>query len=254
MKIRRIIIIIILILAIIGMLILYAILSQDRKVDKIIYHIEYLSSPLFEESDLDKFVKDSCGILVGKLVKEINLSDIEKKISTYPYLQSVEIIANTRGDIIVKAVQHKVIVKVFNVKEEIFYLSEKGNILPLSAKPCDRILIANGEIYQSYEKATIINKKKNNIIYNIWKLASYIENNSFWKLQIAQIYINLQKEIELVPTVGEHTILFGGIDNIDEKFNNLKNLYTKGFKITGWNKFSRINLKFGNQIPCEKRE
>lgn len=254
MKTRRAIIIIVLILTIVGVLIAHAVLSKDRKFHKITYKIEYPSEPLFEESDLDKFIKDSCGVLLGKLVKEVDLGKVEKKISTYPYLQSVEVIGNVRGEIIVKAIQHKVVVRVFNAKEESFYISEKGHILPLSIRSCDRILIANGEIYQSYKKAAVVEKKKNNILHDVWELACYIENDAFWKAQIAQIYINLQKEIELVPTVGEHVILFGGIDNMSEKFDNLKQLYIKGFKITGWNKFSVVNLKFGNQIPCEKRE
>ena len=90
-------------------------------------------------------------------------------------------------------------------------------------------------------------------MYGVWKLAQFIENDAFWKAQIAQIYINLQQEMELVPVVGDHIILFGKSKNIEEKFKNLKYIYTKGFNISGWNKFSSINLKFGNQIPCEKR-
>ena len=240
-------------LAVIGAFVANTILAKNRTIKKITYQIEYQSDPLFSEADLDKFVKDTCGILVGKLVRNVDFNTIEKEIANYPYLESVEVIANTRGNVTIKAVQHKVIVRIFNAHNESFYISDKGCLVPLSTLPSERILIASGEIYNHYSQTHLLESQKRNPLYSVWKLATYIEKDPFLKLQIGQIYINLQGEIELVPTVGDHIIRFGKINNMDTKFNNLKYIYSKGFKITGWNKYAAINLKFGNQIPCEKR-
>ena len=69
-----------------------------------------------------------------------------------------------------------------------------------------------------------------------------------------------KQEMELIPTIGEHVILFGKIStvkNIDEeikqRFTNLKNLYIEGFRITGWDKYKSINLKYETRIPCERK-
>ena len=94
----------------------------------------------------------------------------------------------------------------------------------------------------------------------VWKMVCFIENDPFWKAQISQIYVNEGQNLELIPTIGEHVILFGNVafaDDIDEairqRFENLKNLYVNGFKITGWDKYQSINLKHGTEIPCERR-
>lgn len=253
MKIKRLIIIIVLVLVFISTFVINAILSKDKTYTKIIYKIEYSSESLFTEKDLDEFVKDTCGILLGKLVRDLDLNEIEKKIATYPFLKSVEVIANTRGHIIIKAVSHKIIVRVFNAQNESFYISETGELVPTTPLPSERILIANGEIFEHYRSNFEMEIQRKNILYSIWKLALYIEKDDFLHAQIAQIYINLHKEIELVPTVGNHIIEFGNINHMEEKFKNLKYIYTKGFKITGWDKYAFINLKFGNQIPCVKR-
>ena len=250
---KRIILSIILILIIVGVIITNALLSKGKTYQKIIYQISYPSQALFTEKELDKFVNDTCGMLVGKMIHSVDLDEIETKIEAFPYLESVEVLANTRGHLIVKAVQHKVIANVFNQNNESYYISETGFLVPPSSVGCERVLIANGNITQSYRQGFDVKKHPESRLYSIWKLAQFIEKDDFWKAQIAQIYINLQQEMELVPVVGEHIILFGRLNNIEEKFNNLKNIYTKGFKITGWNKFESINLKFGNQIPCEKR-
>lgn len=250
---KRLIISIILVLIVIGAVIANAMLSKGRTFQKIIYQVEYPSEALFTEKELDAYLKDTCGILVGKLVNEVNVDEIEKKILSYPYLQSVEVVVNARGHLIVKAKQHKIVAGVYNKKDEFYYISESGHVVPFSSIGQPRVLIANGDISQSFQPGFEIKKYPQNNLYGIWVLACFIENDAFWKAQIGQIYINLQQEIEMVPTVGDHVILFGRISNIEEKFKNLKYLYTKGFKVTGWNKFVTINLKFGNQIPCEKR-
>ncbi len=253
MKIRRILIITLSIIAVVGALIVNAVLSKNKIYNKIIYKIEYQTDPLFSEKELDDYIKDSCGIIIGKKIKSINLHEIEKKITRFPYLESVDVMANSRGYLVVKGVQHKVIARVFNKNNESFYISQNKKILPLSSMSPGRVLIVSGEIYYHYTRPQSLAVNKNSILFDIWTMANYIEKDLFLKSQIGQIYINLQQEIELVPTVGNHIIVFGKIEDMEEKFNNLKYIYNKGFRITGWDKYSVINLKFGNQIPCEKR-
>ena len=59
-------------------------------------------------------------------------------------------------------------------------------------------------------------------------------------------------DFELVPKVGNHKIVFGGIDNLESKFEKLMIFYKKGLSKTGWNEYSEINLKFKNQVVCTK--
>jgi cell division protein FtsQ len=65
--------------------------------------------------------------------------------------------------------------------------------------------------------------------------------------------VNADSDIELVPMVGAHIIIFGRGDNIKAKFAKLEALYRNGFNVTGWNKYEVINLKYDGQIVCTKR-
>ncbi|RLD54531.1 MAG: cell division protein FtsQ, partial [Bacteroidetes bacterium] len=84
-------------------------------------------------------------------------------------------------------------------------------------------------------------------------LAFYINDDEFLKAQIEQIYVTESKEFELIPKVGRQLILFGGIENMEKKFNNLIAFYKKGMKNNGWTKYKTINLKFENQVVCAKK-
>ena len=86
-------------------------------------------------------------------------------------------------------------------------------------------------------------------------MATYIDADPFWKSQVQQVFINDDKEMELVPMVGNQKIIFGDTTCMDEKFKKLLIFYSQGLNTTGWwNKYATINLKFKNQIVCTKKE
>jgi cell division protein FtsQ len=49
-------------------------------------------------------------------------------------------------------------------------------------------------------------------------------------------------------------VVFGSIENYEEKFRNLEAFYKKGLPVSGWNLYKEINLKYKNQIVCTKSE
>ena len=158
--------------------------------------------------------------------------------------------------------------------------------MPLSNQYTARVAIANGNIHIPYSTVyeledlekrihRIFRKKNSSAVQNIslieelgikqeelpgakqlkdlFTLSKYVHNSSFWRSQISQIYVNENGDFEFSPRVGKHIIVFGSIENINEKFENLMTFYRKGLNKTGWNEYSIINLKFKNQVVCTKR-
>ena len=252
-------------LVFIACFVFYSILSKGRTYSKITYSIEYPSDTLFTEQEFSRYVSQIRPSIIGKPIDTVNLSAFKKKINNYPYISNANVI-NNRGNLLIKATQEKIIAKIFNNKDEQFYLAESGKLVPKSKNTAGRIIIVNGNINKRYSENYFVykdtaNKNSSKTLYAVWRIAYFIENNPFWKVQISQIYVNEQSEIELIPTVGDHIILFGNVasaDNIDavikQRFDNLIDIYTEGFKITGWDKYKSINLKFGTRIACERKD
>jgi cell division protein FtsQ len=135
--------------------------------------------------------------------------------------------------------------------------------MPLSEKYTANVIVANGNILESYAttyKASLnlITKdstsKKNKTLQELYAMAKYISTDPFWKAQVQQIYVNEDRDMEIVPMVGNQKIIFGDTIAMDEKFKKLLTFYQQGLNTTGWwNKYSTINLKFKNQIVCTKK-
>ena len=84
-------------------------------------------------------------------------------------------------------------------------------------------------------------------------LASFVYKDPFWKAQIMQVYINNEGDMELIPRVGNHTIILGDVSGLEDKFSKLMIFYKQGLSKTGWNEYSTINLKYNNQVICTKK-
>lgn len=174
-------------------------------------------------------------------ISMIPFFEIEQSLENHCYIKNAEVYYDSFGNINV-VVENKVpIVRIHKTNGDDFYLDEDGFMFPVSSNYTKNVLVASGFIMDSLDLKSIL------------KVSRYVCKNSLWNSQITQVYINNQKEIELVPRVGNHTIIFGDIERMEEKFENLKLFYSQGVKQTGWRKYKEINLKYKNQIVCVKR-
>jgi len=114
--------------------------------------------------------------------------------------------------------------------------------MPLEANCIANLAIVTGNVEKSFATR------------NLYKFGVFLQNNKFWNAQIEQINVTPEKEIELIPRVGDHIVFLGKIDNFEEKLNRLKIFYEKALNKVGWNKYARISLEFSNQIICTKKE
>ena len=73
------------------------------------------------------------------------------------------------------------------------------------------------------------------------------------KPEIVQRNAHRDRHIELVPRVGNHLLILGSADDLENKLDRLFNFYGKGLDKIGWNKYRSVSVAYANQIVCKKR-
>jgi cell division protein FtsQ len=120
--------------------------------------------------------------------------------------------------------------------------------LPLSPKFTARVVVVDGafagKINNWYLQKTDDGKQ-------LMEFLQYIDQNEFWKAQIAQIDINSAGELQLFPQVGSEVIDFGKAVDYDKKLRKLMAFYKEIVPVKGWNKYQKVTLKYKDQIICE---
>lgn len=200
--------------------------------------------------------------LVGKPLGTINTTLLEKIIMSNPFVQKAEVYSSVDGNINVNITQRNPLVRIITMHDEQFYIDDQGSFMPLSDKYTPPVIVSNGFIFDRYteQKINIIKPglpdtgvvQSRPLIEQVFQLAKFIEADTFWNAQAEQIYVNENQELELIPRIGNHRIVIGDAENLNEKFNRLMIFYTQGLNKTGWNNYSVINLKYSNQVVCTK--
>lgn len=207
--------------------------------------------PLISVDEIRQTIYDSFDTLIGKKLSDINPVQIENMVNDIDFVANADVYTSITGKMNISVTQRKPIVRIVNTSNQGFYLDQTGEAFPTNQGFPSRVLIANGVIGIDYsDTLSIANNSK---LVEIYRLATYIQNDPLLKIQIEQIFVTKNREYEFVPKVGRHIIIFGGIENMNEKFKKLLVFYRKGINSAGWNTYKSINLKFENQVVCSKR-
>lgn len=251
------------ILAVIAMLSFAGYQYKNRKCTKLSIVIDYgngnqIADEFITYQDIQEFVNQNYKSIQGNKVKDINIAKIKKRLSEMAYVQKVDVRISLNGNVDISIMQRRPILRVIDLQGDNFYIDTEGKILPGRIGYSSRVVTANGFINDSLiDKETLVLSKNDSLLANsdlgkLYRIALIMDTNAFLKDEIVQLYINETKEIEMIPLVGSHTILFGDANSISEKLEKLQLFYLQGIRKGGWNSYKTINLKFKDQIVCTK--
>lgn len=203
-----------------------------------------VDKPIVSEATLFEFA--GLKKLKGKKLTDINLKSIEQKAEKHPYIADASAYSNLDGAITLNVILRQPVLRVFNTRDQSFYVDKNGIKLPLPEQPVPLdILVANGYITEQYKADTISTK----VVAELLKLSQYFEENPDQAALFSQVYVNANQELELVPIIGDQQILIGNTQKLAKKMEYLIAFYKSD---VDWNKYESINLKYQNQIICKR--
>ena len=124
--------------------------------------------------------------------------------------------------------------------------------MPISPNFTADVLVATGYILEGFNGR--VDTLMTVLAKDLYKTALYLRKDSLWDAQIEQLYINEKNDIEMIPRVGNQRIILGTAQHVDVKMHNLLAFYKQAMPKVGWNAYHTINLKYVNQVVCERRD
>jgi len=210
------------------------------------------------EEDIYTLINEVYDTVLGQELANIDIEKLERKIGTNQYIQRSDVHATLDGTLEIDLILRKPIMRIINKNEKSCYIDEQGALMDIHHEKVVRVLIANGNISDPLKSSSVWltidgdESGEENELCQIYKLANYIHKDKFLHAMIEQIYFNRNGDIELIPKLGGHLIIFGGLENMESKFDKLEVFYKKGLRNMDWDKYRIINLKYKNQVVCSK--
>ena len=177
----------------------------------------------------------------GMPLEEIDPERIEATLLMHPLVGKVQCY-KTGGDMLRINLSSKVpLVRVINNRGQDFYVDSRGEILTQRSLAV-QLPVATGYIDRQFAAGELL------------EVVRVIDRSEFWKAQVEQINVTREGQIELVPRVGDHLLILGTAQDVEDKLKRLENFYHKGLDNVGWNKYRSISVAYENQVVCKKRK
>ena len=201
------------------------------------------------EGDIIDLISDGGDYrIVGEAFEDLNLKEIETELLKTKFIRKAEVFKDLEGNLIINIDQSRPIARMMSRKMSDRYISDKGEVLPLSKRYTARVLLIDGA-FADNPKLYDLNKTEKD--RQLMELLQFIETDKFWKAQITQMSIDRHGNIKMYTQVSKQVIEFGKPVEIHEKFRKLKIFYKDILPTKGWNSYERVSVKFKDQIVCE---
>jgi len=190
------------------------------------------------------------GEAVSKPLPALDLRAIERDLLRDPYVDKAKIYIDHARVLHAEIIQKQPIMRVMNNDGVGFYISDKGDKIPLCPTFTAHVPVAIGDV-ETHENSI----RDSTVLSQLFALAKYMGQDTLIGALIDHAYVLPDGQFELYPKFGYHAIEFGRADEtIKEKFEKLKVFYKEGLAKVGWDKYKVINLKYQGQVVCQKAE
>jgi len=210
------------------------------------------------EKQILKSVYGSTDSIQGKLVKDIDLTQIHAAVVKNGAVREAHVYTTIDGRLRIDVDQRTPIARILNQSGTGFYLDEQGFTMPLSDLYSADVPLFTGNISESMMQSSVLEMTgdtafcERSFLDDIYRITNYISKNEFWSAQIEHFYVNSLGEFVMVPRVGDHRIVIGNTENLDNKFRKLMAFYVDVMPVKNLNNVKTINLKYKGQVVCDQ--
>lgn len=167
----------------------------------------------------------------------LDLNGLESTLNKNPIIEFAEVYVNVEGKLTAKVKQKTPIARVLGNNS--YYIDSNGGVMPLSKNYTERVPFVTG----------FVDKDNLNTVYTV---ADYVLKDEFLKQNVIEIHQNKNNSIDLKLRQTKFVVHLGQIKQLEKKISNLKAFYIKATKDKVLDKYSKVNLQFGNQVVCTK--
>ena len=238
-------------LLLVGVLVISAIEYKQTSIIKTLnITIEPLedSTLLIQQGDVLLSLDRSFGYRFDERpIKDIDVERIERVLEDEPFIKDADVYIDAANVIKVGITQREPVLRIIDKNGLNYYLDGEGFKMPLSKHFTTRTLVATGNIPPHVPD---FQERKKHTLKDLFILTQFILEDEFLRTMIEQIYVTNSGDFVFVPMVGDQKIIFGKLEDMEEKFRNLRAFYDRAIPVNGWRKYRTINLKFKGQVVC----
>ncbi len=185
-----------------------------------------------------RFIEDEEVLALLKLkdssLSKIKVEEIEKKLITNPYIANAEVYMDLNNRLYAYIEQYQPVARI--IGRNSYYIDKDGNKKPLSKHYTENVILVFGNLSAKQQK-------------EVYELIQKINADPVLKEIVTEIHLN-NGRYSLRTQALSGNILFGDLNNSEEKLEKLKAIYAYLTKKKLHKKYHQLNLTYHNQVVC----
>jgi cell division protein FtsQ len=223
--------------------------SEKQLTDIQVELVGESAQALFMDEIAIRSILNEQGVKAGIPLEKINLTQLEKFIEKTEWVKNAEFFINNKLVLEVKIEQRIPIARVFTASGTSFYIDNEGSRLPLK-----QLTVLNLPVFTGFPTDQLkLSRPDSVLLKDVLFFAKTIQKDSFFMAQVAQVNIEPNGTFQMVPTLGDHLVLLGTVDQLEDKLNRLFTFYKKVWLVSGVNAYQYIDCRFNHQVVALKK-
>jgi len=182
-------------------------------------------------------------------IAEYDLRSMERKLEANVWIRDAQLFFDKSGKLQVIVQEREPIARVFTTEGKTFFIDSSGVRLPV-----ERNKVARLPLFTNFPAGVGKTKSADSVLISeMIRLSEFINSNTFWSAQLEQLDITPNRTFELVPLVGNHTIVFGDDRNLEEKFERLYIFYKHVMPKTGFEYYAKLDVQYAGQVVATRK-
>ncbi len=224
--------------------ILWAQAREERMLcQRLTIEIENRDSTQFvTERGVQTALADNGIKVLGRPMRQIDASHIERVLGQSDYLENVECIKAKDGEIIIRATQLVPVLRVFDADGVSYYVNAAGKRMNATATFHADVPVVQGHFTDAYPATRLL------------PLVQHVESDTLLRSLVAMYTMRDSNNIFITPTIVGHVVNLGSVSGFESKLEKLKLFYREVMPAKGWETYDTISVKWNHQVVATKRK
>ena len=186
-----------------------------------------------------------------RTIQSFDLRNLETTLEKNVWVRKSRLFFDNNNVLHIDVTERTPVTRIFTEDGNSFYLDSAGVQLPLLTRFPARLPVFTG--FRTHRMPDSARRQTDSLlIAGVRQISSFLRQDTFWMLQIAQVNITAGRTFELEPETGPRISLGDGND-VAAKFHRLLLFYRQVLDRVGVERYGRVDVSYAGQVVATRK-
>ncbi len=206
---------------------------------------------IVNDQDVQRVLTEKFGRELNDVsLTELDADRVEQALEEASFIKNAEVYVDKKGRLHAQIEQRQPVLRIIDSTNDNYYLDAEGVRFPVTRHYTARVPVATGAIPPYVAD---FQDRTGYPLRELFVLSTAIRQDKLLSRMCEQLVVETNNDLIMVPKVGSFHIVFGDANELPGKFRRLEIFLKQALPRVGWNRYSRISVKYRGQVVARRK-